>query len=370
MARWLVALLVPFLGAVPAALGQVQELPPLGSPTQEVLPAPRSTTPPADGATQPAAPAATDAPATTPAGRYPQYTLPPVPGLVAPELTKGDPWLNHPEDMPCGPLTTLEVGVLALHLRNQLLNPVTNFNGTDLVGFGGNPLNPTAVPRFGVGWQLPDGCGAIQLSYRFLVTDGNDSPVTGGGPVQQHGRLDFNVIDLDYLTREYSLPCQWEMRWGFGLRFQSLYFDSRYRLLDPGIEPGSFLGESETNSLYTFGIHTLLDLSRKIGHTGFAVVARGDAGVNMGRIKQTAQEQLLGPDPGDGPQLFWNRQDGAANVWTWAGQFGLSYTVPGWNNARFLLGYQYEVWFDVGRLNASRGQLDMQGLVLRAEVSF
>jgi hypothetical protein len=264
----------------------------------------------------------------------------------------------------------VEVQVLFLHLRNQLLNSVTSFNGVNLVGFPGNPLNTTASPHIEGGWRLPDGCGAIQLGYRFLATEGSESPVNGPFLAAQHGRLDYNVLELDYLTREYSLPMQWEMRWGFGGRFTSLFFDSRFRFVNSATDPGSLLAEAETNSLYAFGVHTLLDLSRQLGPTGFALFARGDLGVNLGRIKQTAFEELLGPNPGDGPQDFQNRSDGAANMWTWAGECGLSYTMPHWNNNRYLLGYQHEVWFDVGRLSLSRGQLDSQGLVLRAEFNF
>ena len=49
---------------------------------------------------------------------------------------------------------------------------------------------------------------------------------------------------------------------------------------------------------------------------------------------------------------------------------GLSYTVPGWNYSRFLVGYEYEVFYDIGRLNEGRGQLENQVLFLRAELNF
>jgi hypothetical protein len=58
------------------------------------------------------------------------------------------------------------------------------------------------------------------------------------------------------------------------------------------------------------------------------------------------------------------------------GIVGLSYTVPGWNYSRFMLAYEYETFFQIGRLTSTtgipntRGQLDAQGLFLRAELNF
>jgi hypothetical protein len=82
-------------------------------------------------------------------------------------------------------------------------------------------------------------------------------------------------------------------------------------------------------------------------------------------------------NPGDLPATFQARYSGAVSVPTLRGVFGLSYTVPSWSrHSRFLLGYEYETFFQIGRetptpgILDTRGQLDAQGLFLRAEISF
>jgi hypothetical protein len=67
----------------------------------------------------------------------------------------------------------------------------------DFVSFAGNRLDPTASPRFEIGYRLPDNWGSIQLGYRFLATSGTDQLTTGPqdnvqAPANQVGRLDFN----------------------------------------------------------------------------------------------------------------------------------------------------------------------------------
>jgi hypothetical protein len=85
------------------------------------------------------------------------------------------------------------------------------------------------------------------------------------------------------------------------------------------------------------------------------------------RIKQTGAEVQAGDA---GPQGSAIRNDTGVSVPMFNGQFGLSYEPPGWNHSRFLLGYTYETWWQVGRLGLSRAQLDDMGLILRAEFHF
>ena len=55
-----------------------------------------------------------------------------------------------------------------------------------------------------------------------------------------------------------------------------------------------------------------------------------------------------------------------------ATQAGLSYDVPQWNHARFLIGYQFEEWWQFGRgdNDLSFGALYDQGIFLRLELNF
>jgi hypothetical protein len=107
--------------------------------------------------------------------RPPAYVLP------SPDLPP--PQFPHPDillDRPCLPLPGCYANVganllFSVHLRNQLSIPVVNTvtGNTDTVQFKGNPLSPTVSPRFEVGYRFEDGCGALQLSYRFLATRGS-----------------------------------------------------------------------------------------------------------------------------------------------------------------------------------------------------
>lgn len=47
------------------------------------------------------------------------------------------------------------------------------------------------------------------------------------GPAILNSRLDFNIVDFDYNSREFALwPCC-EMKWTLGIRVLSLFFDSQ-----------------------------------------------------------------------------------------------------------------------------------------------
>jgi hypothetical protein len=93
------------------------------------------------------------------------------------------------------------------------------------------------------------------------------------------------------------------------------------------------------------------------------------------RNSQNYTETVAG-NPGAAPAFSQIRFDGPSGVSLLRGEVGLSYTVPGWNYARFAVGGLYESWFQIGRQTPTsgvidtRGQLDVYGLFLRAEINF
>jgi hypothetical protein len=323
------------------------------------------------------APSAPDAPQTLPVptatddGERPApYVLPPAgwPGL---EFSRPDPLLDRPDAPLPGFYFDVETNVVFPHLRNQLFVPVTiSPTQTDTIHFSGNRLDATISPRFEVGYRLLDGWGGLQLAYSFEATSGSNSFLSDQGSLAQHGRLDVNIVEFDYVSREFSLGPQWEMRWGVGAQAMSFYFDSAVNFLNPGTTPGTVLSQTEASSAVVYGGHAMLDLSWRTPVPGLAVVGRLKIADSFGRIRQTGTEQLESPS-GDGTvALLRSTIATSVNVQSGSGMFGLSYTVPEWNHSRFLLGYEYEVFFDIGRQNDSRGQLDNQALFLRAELNF
>jgi hypothetical protein len=290
-----------------------------------------------------------------------------------------DPLIDRPYSAQPGWYANLDVhGVFNVHLRNQLSVPVLNTvtGNLNTVRFAGNGLDATASPRFEVGYRLEDGRGSFQLGYRFLATRGSDSFVTGPedafqGAASQTGGLDYNIVDFDYVSREYALDPNWDMQWSFGGRFATLFFDSHVHFLNPLSDPGSILAQSEGNSLRTYGAHGVLDLSRKLPFPGWSAFGRIEATGSFGRLVQTGREQVAG-NPGVGPLVDTTRIHATIGQPTAAWVLGLSYTIPSWNYSRFLLGYEYEVWWEIGRVagNNSEAQLDTHGLFVRAEINF
>jgi hypothetical protein len=288
-----------------------------------------------------------------------------------PESHGLDPLLDRPEAPLPGPYFNTEASVVGVHLRNQLTNTVViNPTRTDTVRFPGNQLSTTVTPRFELGYRFPDGWGGIQLGYRFLATQGSDTLTTGNGDAAQHGRFVANLVDLDYVSREFSLGPDWEMRWAIGVRAGFLYFDSRLHFLSPATDPGTVLAQAETNMLRFYGAHGLLELDRRLAVPGLALFGRMEAVGAWGRIKQTFTEDLVPAPDGSVPPFGLARHDTSVGIPMLNMQVGLSYTLPGRSHTRFLIGYQYEVWWQIGRVENSRGQLDDQGLFLRAEFNF
>jgi hypothetical protein len=322
-------------------------------------------------------------PLTPTSERPPAYVLPPS-GWPAVSTGGLDPLLDRPYSAQPGFFTNLETNVLWLHLRNQLAGLVPNpFTGnTDSVRFPGNKLDTAVSPRFEVGYRIPDNWGSLSLGYRFLASRGRDQVTTGpedafGGPADQDGRFDYNMVDLTYNSREYSLDPDWNLRWGFGPRMLFLYFDSRVRFLAPASDPGSILAQSESNHLRAYGFWAYLDLERRIGDTGFGLFARVEGTELFARNSQHYTETVAG-NPGGEAQLLQARFTNSVSTPILREVIGVSYTVPGWNYTRFQLGYEYETYFHIGRLGGpevsspieTRGQLDAQGLFLRAEINF
>jgi hypothetical protein len=340
-------------------------------------------------ADQPAAPSAewplTEAAAlpasSDPGARPPAYVLP-TPGWPTVEFVQPDPLLERPYTAQPGWYTDAQADVLFVHLRNQLGGPVPNkiTGNNDFVSLPGPQMDPTVSPTFEVGYRLPDGWGSLQLGYRFLATSGRDQLASGPADVVQadanlFGRIDYNLADLTYVSREFSLDPNWNMRWGVGARTAVLYFDSRGSFLDPGSGPGAVLAQTESDHIVYYAVWAFMDLERHIFTPGLCAFARLEGTDGYARNSQNYTETVAG-NAGEIPISSQNRFDGASGVSILRGEIGLSYTVPEWNYSRFVIGGVYESWFQIGRQSPTsgvidtRGELDVYGLFVRAEFNF
>jgi hypothetical protein len=327
--------------------------------------------------------------------RPPIYVLPPPPDYNA----VGEDWirsplLERPEAEPPGFFFNVESSVLWVHFTNQLQGghapnfsvgapatgglPITN----DLVKFPGNRLDATVSPRFELGYRLPDGFGEFRLGYRFMDPRGADTVLVAPpdandnlGLASQTGRLDINIIDLDFGTREFSLGPNWQMRTAIGVRYATAFLESQVSFLNPvtvtgspfGTAPFTRLSQTEAVGNRYFGAHGVFEVGRKLGIEGLTLFGRLNGAGMYGRVHQTFKETFVEP-----PRFTEQRVTNGVGTPMLAAQVGLTYDVPRWNHARFLIGYQFEEWWQFGRgdNDLSFGPLYDQGLFLRAEFNF
>ena len=325
------------------------------------------------------------------------YILPPPPDYTAASQEwSGSPLLDRPDAAPPGCFVNVESSIVWTHFQNQLVGgqitlaqtsganinqsigippgaglPITG----DVVRFPGNPLNVTATPRVELGYRLPDGFGEVKFGYRLLDTSGSDTLLLPDlGPASQDGHLRINFFDLDYATREFSLGPQWELRFAVGLRSVLLHYDSQINFLDPvpavgefGTMPFTRLSESEAVDTWYIGPHALVEADYKLPVRGLALFGRADFSGLFARTHQTFEETFV-ENPGSTQIKVYN----SLGTPMLATQAGLSWDVPDWNHCRFMLGYQFEEWWQVGRgdNNMSEGSMYDQGVFLRAEINF
>jgi hypothetical protein len=326
------------------------------------------------------------------------FVLPPPPYYTAvADGPLNSPWLDRPEAAPPGFFFNVESSVVWPNFHNELqggqvtlaqtsgVSPGSS-NGIppgagmpitgDLVSFPGNKFNPTVTPRFELGYRFPDGFGELRLGYRFMDSSGSDTVLVDQlGPAAQRGRLDVEIVDLDYATREFSLPAGWELRPAVGLRYATTFLDSQVTFLNPitvqtqpfGLAPFTRLTQTEALGNRYIGVHGVLEVGRKLGVSGFALFGRVEGAGMYGRVHQTFTETFV-ESPGSTSTRVTN--GGGAPIL--ATQAGLSYDIPRWKHSRFLIGYQYETWWQFGRGNndVSFGTLTDQGLFLRGEFNF
>jgi hypothetical protein len=321
-------------------------------------------------------------PAPIPASdREPSYTLPAA-TWPAIDFTRSDALLDRPYAAEPGFFANSETNILWMHLHNRLNAPVPNAltGGVDRVDLGRTNLDPTVAQRFEVGYRIPENWGTCSFGYGFLATQGHEVSATGANdivqsPADKKGRLTYNMFDLTYGSREYSLDPLFNMRWGLGARMMFLFFDSRGEFDSPGGDPGSILAQSESSFVQCYGLWAYLDLERRVGSSGLSGFFRLEGSDFFARSHQTYTETVTG-NPGQGPQTFDASFAGSVSPSILREIIGISYTVPQWNHSRFLLGYQYEQFFQIGRQSPTsgiidtRGSLDAHGVFLRAEVNF
>lgn len=302
----------------------------------------------------------------------PYVPPPPVPPPPCPPLQDcngtllaGDPLLDRPDYPPPGWFTSLDIGFVKPHLKNRLTEEVTiDGVGTDVVRLPSASLGWTVSPRFEFGYRFPQGFGEVVLAYQFLTSEGStvlpDFDFAGIDGFLK-SRLNMNVVDLDYASREYALNTYWDMKWRVGVRVATVFFDSQ--------ASGLFLEGRTSNHFVGAGPRAGLELWRCLPVAGLSLFGKVDGSAVLGRIRQSFEETVLvAPDFAVGGSTV---DHGSQAVPVVRVQAGL-----GWTPAleghwlRFALGYEYEQWWFVGRLEDSAADLTLNGFFFRMDYRY
>jgi major outer membrane protein len=293
-------------------------------------------------------------------------------------LLIGDPFLDPGRYPPPGCFANVQVSILSPHYKNELFGAVTVPGvGTTVVQLPTATLPWTASPQFRVGYNFSQGAGAIALTYRFLVDQGSgiipNFDAAGGAAL--NSRLNVNVVDIDYLTREYGVGPLWDLRWTVGARIVSNYFDTRAQ--------GALVEQRVSNFAFGAGPHAAMELWRWLEQPGrgLALYGKADGAFTFGRMEQNFEENFLAngvPVVGGASRIVATSNASPGNgASQWMPivhvQAGVTW-VPTWgrDSLRFSGGYDFEGWWWVGRtpgpLNgASTATLTTNGIFLRAE---
>jgi hypothetical protein len=285
-----------------------------------------------------------------------------------------DPLLDPPMFPAPGWFGGAEMVVLKPHLVGQMGNNVLNRASgiPTTVVLGSAPLDWTVSPRFFAGYRLPSGFGEFMVSYRFLSTVGTQ----GASPTSTalNSRLAFNIVDLDYNSRELSLFPQWDMKWTFGMRLMNLFFASQ--TTRPITTPSGTFDAATFNNIFGIGPHSAVELSRHLGDSGWSFYNRIDLADLYDNIQAGWLDKTYGPNgqalPGE-TRAFGHQGTTILNVRT-----GLNWQDSPSGRIKLFLGYQLEYFWALNRLNpsgptaftVSHGDLWTQGIFMQAAYNY
>ncbi len=279
-----------------------------------------------------------------------------------------DPLLDFSQSAPPGWFAGAEVQIVKPHLNPQLVGstlpgkyvPVYENNSpigpkaTNL-NIPSAPLDWTASPRVFAGYRLPSGFGEFMIAYRHLGTTGIGSTPEMNGPVGLNTRFAFDIIDIDYNSRDLSTWLgwgpQWDMKWSLGLRQMFLFY---------GLQGGQPFGQASagsgiafaqaTNNVYGIGPHLALELNRRLGDSRWSLNTRLDAGAVFSNNwdQWNTVSTALGPNgqPLRGQTNSFGHQFIPMINW----RVGTTWQPAPTSGTRVFVGYQYEVFWDLNRL--------------------
>jgi hypothetical protein len=282
---------------------------------------------------------------------------------VAPAIDPGTP-LEVERDAFLGS----EVAVVFPHVSGALRASIPIDNAVVPISLTSAGLNPTVSPvlQF-VGYRFGDGFGELALSYRFLVAEGRQDVLQQYlGVASTRSRLDINTFDFDYLKRDVFPGSKLKIDWYVGARVQFIYFDTDAL--------SAVSGETANNFFYGAGPLAGVRLGLTILGSETLPVVLLFAHVSTGTVigYNTTQDftAVFGPGstlPGMTVQANQQSTNVSPSV---AIQVGVSAVWPRLPDFRWQAGYQFEEWFQLGLVGASRGDVYAHGIFLGGAWTF
>jgi hypothetical protein len=355
-------------GAPPAPLPPQPGMATLGAPVavDETSPAPAPAVFPSAAAPQPALPPELPPPTplapASPLGPAPTPFLPPAPAGV-PVTPPPNAGIFAPTPPGLALFFDTEVEILKPNIVNHVRGTAAFPGGSSVnVAVPEASLPWTAATRFEIGKFLPDNLGFLALSYRFLVDSGSGSATAPNGAIGDlNSRLDFNVVDFDWGLPGHVISPHWDGLFRAGIRLGQAYFDSQ--LTDTA------LSTRTTDWFFGAGPHARYDLQRRFDFLpGLAVFGGVDGTILVGQIRQHYYETLFTPIAAEADGTVRKTQ----TVPVLDLQAGLRYTPPRMPTLHFAAGYQYEEWFDLGKVPDSNtdGRLTLNGAFVNVRYDF
>jgi hypothetical protein len=306
---------------------------------------------------------------------------PPPPGGLAPPppggyfqdhngpLLKGDPLLERPQSPPPGWFTSIELGLVGPHIDTHLASSVV-VNAPapfiDVVQLPTAQLDWVGSPRIDFGYRMAEGLGEFLFSYRSVVSSGQSLLIGFEGDGNNgilHSRLNMNVFDLLYGSREYSLAPLWDLNWKFGVRIAAIYFDSHAE--------GDFLTQRQTSNFVGAGPHAGVELARRFeAIPGLAAFGKLEGSLLVGRVNQSFEETVDFTSVGGTLTGGATTNASTQVVPVLSFDLGLSYTPYGFHWSRYAIGYEFQQWWSLGQAGGSHADLTTNGVFFRAEFTF
>jgi hypothetical protein len=304
----------------------------------------------------------------------PPYVLPPLADTILRDPPV-DPLLDTGFPAP-GFFGNVDFLFLRPHLNSELANLVqVSPSRADTVNvLTGGPMGTTFSPRVELGYRLGQQQGEFTLGYRFEDPEHTSVPADSSQGILQRDRLNMNLVDLTWGNRHFfALPPGWAARYNVGVRLATIYYDTLHEFRGPLINPVGLLEQRATSNFVGFGPQAGFEVSRELYFPGLAAVCRVQGSGLFGGIHQTFSETAVS---GGAPLAGTSSARYQVDIPNLAIQAGLSYAPRGWNGSRFLCGYIWEEFWQIGRLNnnpvnsSNSGDLLNRGLFLRAEFKF